>query len=59
MITRDVKAVYVKVGDISPVGITLKDKLDKDIHCPECRKGILYLEFESGKTKCTLCGHVE
>jgi len=54
-----IRAVYNVSDEIRPVGRTIEDKNGETIKCPKCDKGILYLEFETGKIKCTQCHYEE
>ena len=54
---RVIKAVFVNSEEIKPIGKTLENKIGMYIKCPSCNDGILFVEFESRKTKCTQCDY--
>ena len=56
---KKISGIFENSDDIRPVGKSLEDHEGKYIYCPDCKKGILFVEFESNRIKCTQCGHVE
>lgn len=57
MKTKIIQAVYDDSESIRPVGKAHEDKNGNLIICPKCNKGITFLEFKSGKDKCTICNY--
>ena len=52
-----IKAVYSNSEEISPVGKALEEPNGDYKKCPTCEQGVLFIEFASGKTKCTQCDY--
>jgi hypothetical protein len=52
-----IKVVFRDSKDIKPVGTVLIDEYGKIIICSCCNNGTLYIEWETGLTKCTMCNY--
>lgn len=52
-----INGVYNDTKDIKPVGTALLDKYCSLKKCENCNEGIAFIEWESGKIKCTQCSY--
>ena len=59
METRKIHGVYNEPQDIKPIGTALLDINGEPKKCQSCNKGIAFIEWETGKTKCTRCTYIQ
>lgn len=54
-----ISAIYNENQDIKPIGSALFDEKGIVIICPNFGEGTIFLEWETGKTRCTICDYVK
>jgi len=52
-----INGVYNEPQDIKPIGTALLDENENLKKCLGCNEGIAFIEWETGKTKCTQCNY--